>query len=141
MNKVTETTKVKDITREWHLVDAKGKILGRIATEIAQKLMGKNKSYYVPNLDCGDHVVLTNADRVEVSGNKEQNKKYTNYSGYPGGLRTRTYAEVKKQSAEEVIRHAVRGMLPKNKLRAEMLKRLHVFNGEEHKFTDKFINN
>lgn len=141
MNKVTTTTKIKDITRQWHLIDAKGKILGRIATEAAQKLMGKNKSYFVPNLDCGDHVVLINADRVEVSGNKEANKKYTNFSGYPGGLRVRTYAEVKKQGAEEIIMHAVRGMLPKNKLRAEMLKRLHVFNGAEHDFAEKFIKN
>ena len=141
MNKVTTTTKIKDITREWHLVDAKGKILGRVATEVAQKLMGKSKAYYVSNLDCGDHVVLINADRVEVSGNKEANKKYTNFSGYPGGLRVRTYAEVKKQGAEEIIVHAVRGMLPKNKLRAEMLKRLHVFNGAEHDFAEKFIKN
>jgi len=141
MEKVTISTKVKDIKREWHLVDAKGKILGRIATDIAQKLMGKNKAYYVPNLDCGDHVVLINSDRVEVSGNKEKNKKYTNFSGYPGGLRTRTYEEVKKQSSKEIITHAVRGMLPKNKLRAEMLKRLHVFNAAEHDFTEKFIEN
>ncbi len=141
MDKTTKATKVKDIQRDWHLVDAKGKILGRIATDIAQKLMGKNKSYFVPNLDCGDHVVLINADRVEVSGNKEDKKKYTNYSGYPGGLRTRTYAEVKKQNAEEIIVHAVRGMLPKNKLRAEMLKRLHVSDGAEHEYKDKFSNN
>lgn len=141
MDKMTSTTKAKDVTRQWHLIDAKGKILGRIATEIAQKLIGKNKAYFVPNLDCGDHVVLINADRVEVSGNKEEKKKYTNYSGYPGGLRTRTYAQVKKQSVEEVITRAVRGMLPKNKLRAEMLKRLHVYNGDEHDFKDKFTKN
>lgn len=141
MNKITLTTKAKDITRDWHLIDAKGKILGRVATEVAQKLIGKNKAYFVPNLDCGDHVVLINADKIEVSGNKEQKKKYTNYSGYPGGLRTRTYAQVKEQNVEEVIMHAVRGMLPKNKLRAEMLKRLHVYNGEEHDFADKFTKN
>ncbi len=139
MNKLTAPTKAKDITREWHLVDVKGKILGRVATEVAQKLMGKNKAYYVPNLDCGDHVVLINAERVEVSGNKEANKKYTNFSGYPGGLRTRTYAEVKKQGVEEIIVHSVRGMLPKNKLRPQMLKRLYVFKGDEHTFKDKFL--
>ncbi len=138
MNKQTISTKATDIKREWYLVDAKGKILGRIATEIAKQLIGKNKPYFVPNMDCGDHVVLINADRVEVSGKKETQKKYTNYSGYPGGLRVRTYAEVKKQGAEEIIVHAVAGMLPKNKLRAGMLKRLHVFNGEEHKYADKF---
>lgn len=137
MLKPTKQTKMKDITHEWHLVDAKGKILGRVATEVAQKLIGKNKSYFVPNMDCGDHVVLINADRVEVSGKKEDKKKYTNFSGYPGGLRTRTYAEVKKQNPKEIIMHAVSGMLPKNKLRAEMLKRLHVSNNEEHEFGDK----
>lgn len=138
MNKTTKTTKSENIVRDWHVIDAKGKILGRIAVEAAQKLIGKNKAYYVPNLDCGDHVVVVNAGRVEVSGNKEQNKKYTNYSGYPGGLRVRTYAEVKKSNPLEIINHAVSGMLPKNKLRAGMLKRLHVFEGEEHDYKDKF---
>ena len=138
MNKVTVSTKAKDIKREWFLVNLKGKILGRAATEIAQKLMGKNKPYFVTNMDCGDHVVLVNADRIEVSGNKEKNKKYTSYSGYPGGLRIRTYEELKKQSPEKIIIHAVRGMLPKNKLRDGMLSRLHVFKGEEHKYADKF---
>lgn len=136
--KTTVPTKEKDIKREWHLIDAKDKILGRLATEVAQKLIGKNKPYFVSNMDCGDYVVLINADRVEVSGNKEENKKYTNYSGYPGGLRTRTYSEVKKQGVEEIIFHAVRGMLPKNKLRPSMLKRLYVFSGEEHDYADKF---
>jgi len=141
MNKVTVSTKAKDIKREWHLVDAKGKVLGRIATEIAQLLMGKRKSYFVGNLDCGDNVVIINADRVEVTGKKESKKKYTNFSGYPGGLRTRTYAEVKKQGVEEIVRHAVAGMLPKNRLRAEMLRRLYIFEGQEHKFEDKFKTN
>lgn len=141
MLKPTKQTKLKDITREWHLVDAKGKILGRVATEVAQKLMGKSKVYFVPNLDCGDHVVLINADRVEVSGKKEEKKKYTNYSGYPGGLKARTYAEVKEQNVKEIIVHAVNGMLPKNKLRAEMLKRLHIFSGAEHDFAEKFTKN
>lgn len=139
--KPTISTKAKDIKRDWHLIDAKGKILGRMATEIAEKLIGKRKPYFVGNLDCGDHVVVINAARVEVSGNKEIKKKYTNYSGYPGGLRTRRYEEVMKQNPEEIVRHAVNGMLPKNKLRAGMLKRLHIFNEENHDFADKFNNN
>ncbi len=138
--KQTTPTKIKNIQRNWHIVDAKGKILGRIATEIAQHLIGKRKPYFVPNLDCGDSVVVINAKRVEVSGNKETQKKYTRFSGYPGGLKVRRYKEVKENSPEEVLRHAVRGMLPKNKLRDGMLKRLHVFNEAEHTFTDKFAN-
>lgn len=139
MEKVTKATKAKDIQRGWHLFDAKGKILGRLATDAAQKLIGKNKPYFVTNMDCGDHVVIINAGRIEVSGNKEKNKKYTNYSGYPGGLRVRTYEEVKNNNPEDVVRHAVMGMLPKNKLRSGMIKRLHVFNGEEHDYKDKFL--
>jgi len=138
MKKQTQSTKANDIKREWHLIDAKGKILGRMATEIAQLLMGKRKPYFVPFMDCGDYVVLLNASKVEISGNKETNKKYTSYSGYPGGLRVRTYAEVKEKKPEDVVLHAVYGMLPKNKLRDGMMKRLHVFVGSEHKFEDKF---
>jgi len=141
MKQVTTATKVSEISRQWHLVDAKGKALGRIATEIAQLLIGKNKSYYVPNLDCGDHVVVINADKVEISGNKEKNKKYTNFSGYPGGLRVRTYEEVKKQGVEEIVRHAVAGMLPKNKLRSDRMTRIYISRDAEHKYADKFKNN
>lgn len=141
MKQVTTATKVSEISRQWHLVDAKGKALGRIATEIAQLLIGKNKSYYVPNLDCGDHVVVINADKVEISGNKEKNKKYTNFSGYPGGLRVRTYEEVKKQGVEEIVRHAVAGMLPKNKLRSDRMTRIYISKDAEHKYADKLKNN
>ncbi len=134
---LTSPTKTSDIKREWHLKDVKGKVLGRAATEIAQLLMGKSKDYFAKNLDCGDYVVVTNAQEVKVTGKKEKGKVYTRYSGYPGGLRKITLSEYRKERPQEIIRHAVAGMLPKNKLRDLMLKRLYVFAGNEHKFADK----
>jgi large subunit ribosomal protein L13 len=135
---ITRPTKTSEIIRGWHLVDAKGQILGRTATGIATLLIGKSKPYFAKNLDCGDNVVVINAQEVKVTGKKERNKTYTRYSGYPGGLRKITVAEVRREKPEELIRHAVSGMLPKNKLRASMLKRLFVFAGGEHKYADKF---
>jgi large subunit ribosomal protein L13 len=136
--KITQPTKISDIQREWHLFDLKGKILGRTATQIAELLIGKGKPYFAKNLDCGDHVVVINAEKVMVTGKKEKDKVYTRYSGYPGGLRKITLSEYRARKPEEIIRHAVSGMLPKNRLRASMLKRLYVFKGVEHKFQDKF---
>jgi large subunit ribosomal protein L13 len=138
MIKATQPTKASDIKRSWHLIDVKDQILGRQAVEIAHKLMGKGKSYFANNMDCGDYVVVLNAKAVRTTGKKELLKKYTNYSGYPGGLRTRTLKEVRQQDPTEVITHAVRGMLPKNKLRDQMLKRLYVFVDENNKYADKF---
>lgn len=135
---MTQPTKQKDIKRSWHLVDLKGKILGRIATEIAKLLMGKAKPYFVRNLDCGDYVVAVNARNVVVTGKKEQLKKYYRYSGYPGGLTVETLEKLRQRKPEEVIVHAVKGMLPQNKLRDKMLKRLYVFPEEEHSYKDKF---
>jgi large subunit ribosomal protein L13 len=132
--KTTKATTEKQIKREWHLVDVNDKILGREAVAIAHKLMGKGKPYFINNLDCGDYVVVVNAKKVRATGNKEIKKKYTNYSGYPGGLRTRTLKELREQNPTEIISRAVAGMLPKNKLRAKMLKRLYVFADENHKF-------
>ena len=138
MIKATQPTKASDIKRSWHLIDVKDQILGRQAVEIAHKLMGKGKSYFANNMDCGDYVVVINAKTVRTTGKKELLKKYTNYSGYPGGLRTRTLKEVRQQDPTEVITHAVRGMLPKNKLRDQMLKRLYVFAEEDNKYANKF---
>lgn len=135
--KMTVSTKASDIKREWHLVDLKNKNLGRSSTEIAKVLMGKSKPYFVRNLDCGDYVVVVNAKYVLVTGKKEQQKKYYRYSGYPGGLRQETLGDLRKRRPEEVIRHAVKGMLPQNKLRDRMLKRLFVFPEEEHLYQDK----
>lgn len=138
MKQVTQPTKEKDIKRNWHLIDVKDQVLGREAVVIAHKLMGKGKSYFANNMDCGDYVVVINAKEVRTTGKKELLKKYTSYSGYPGGLRTRTLKEVRKQDPTEIITHAVNGMLPKNKLKATMLKRLYVFPDENHKYQDKF---
>lgn len=138
MQKVTRPTKTSDIKREWYLIDVKDRILGREAVEIAHKLMGKGKSYFANNMDCGDYVVVVNAKDVKTTGRKELLKKYTNYSGYPGGLRTRTLKEMRAQDPTLIITHAVSGMLPKNKLRAQMLKRLYVFSDENHQYSDKF---
>ncbi|HVT01563.1 MAG TPA: 50S ribosomal protein L13 [Patescibacteria group bacterium] len=134
---ITKPTKTAEISRAWHLIDVKGKTLGRVSTEIAQLLMGKSKPYFAKNLDCGDYVVVINAKEVAVTGKKEREKVYTRYSGYPGGLRSTPLMEMRDQKPEEIVRHAVSGMIPKNKLRASMLKRLYVSAGTEHKFADK----
>ena len=135
---ITASTKVSDIKREWHLIDVKDKTLGRISSQIAQLLMGKRKPYFVRNLDCGDYVVIINAKNVKVTGNKEEQKNYYRHSGYPGGFRQETLKELRGRKPQDIIVHAVKGMLPQNKLRDKMLKRLFVFAGEEHKYEDKF---
>lgn len=137
MKKQTVSTKKADIQRVWHLVDIKGKTLGRVATDIAKMLMGKGKSYFVKNLDCGDFVVVVNAKDVHVTGNKEELKKYYRYSGYPGGLRVETLGKLRQRKPEDIILEAVKGMLPQNRLRDRMLKRLLVFSEENHPYTDK----
>src|SRR3989344_2944580 len=141
MDKTTKATKDADIKRSWHLVDVNGKILGRISSEIAKLLMGKSKPHYVRNLDCGDYIVVINASGVKVTGKKEENKKYYRHSGYPGGLRMQTFKELKDSKPEEMIRHAVKGMLPQNKLRDRMLTRLFVYRDENHPYTDKLNKN
>lgn len=138
MNSATRATKISEVKRVWHLVDAKDKILGRIAAEIAQKLMGKSKPYFVRNLDCGDYVVVTNARYVAVTGKKEKNKLYGNYSGYPGGLKEKALWQVRKEKPAEVVRHAVWGMLPTNKLRDRLVTRLYIYPDAEHPYKNKF---
>lgn len=139
-NRITKSTKAEDITRKWHLIDLKEKTLGRISTEIANLLMGKSKSYFVRNLDCGDYVVVINAKDIKVTGKKELKKEYYRYSGYPGGLKKQTLGELRERKPEEIIIHAVKGMLPQNRLRDRMLARLKIFAGEEHPYNDKFKN-
>jgi large subunit ribosomal protein L13 len=138
---LTESTrpqKQTNIVRDWHLVDLDKQILGRATTKISTLLQGKHKTNYVPYLDMGDYVVAINATKVKLSGNKQQNKVYSRYSGYPGGQKTKTFTEVIKKNPAEVIRHAVSGMLPKNKLRARRLARLYVFEGGDHPYKSKF---
>ena len=127
MKTTTSSTKVSDIKRENHVVDLKGKILGRVSSEIAQMLMGKSKPYFVRNLDCGDFVTVTNAKFVVMTGKKETDKKYYRYSGYPGGLTVETAEKLRVRKPQELIKHAVKGMLPQNKLRDTMLKRLMIY--------------
>lgn len=135
---MTNPTKISDIKREWYLIDVQGKTLGRVCTDIAKLLMGKSKSYFVRNLDCGDYVVVVNAKGVKTSGAKELQKKYYRYSGYPGGLSIESLQELRKRKPEAVIEHGVKGMLPQNRLRDRMLKRLHVFADGEHPYAEKF---
>jgi len=134
----TKSTKISEIKREWHLIDVKEKILGRMASDIALLLMGKGKTNFVRNLDCGDYVVVLNAKSVKVTGKKESLKKYFRHSGYPGGFKAEVLADLRNRNPEEIIRHAVAGMLPQNKLKASMLKRLYVFPEEQHIYKDKF---
>ena len=138
MQAQTQSTKLSEIKREWHLVDVKGKILGRVSSEIAQLLMGKSKPYFVKNLDCGDYVVVLNAKEVKTTGRKEDLKTYYRHSGYPGGFKAEKLKDLRQRNPQEIIKHAVSGMIPQNKLRAQMLKRLYVFAGVEHTYKDKF---
>lgn len=135
---LTTPTKISDIKRSWHLFDVNEKTLGRIASQIAVTLMGKSKPYFVSNLDCGDYVVVINAAKVKVSGRKETQKRYSRHSGYPGGYREETLMELRQRKPEDIIRFAVLGMLPQNKLRDRMLSKLFIFKGAEHTYGDKF---
>lgn len=136
----TTATKAQDIKREWHLIDVKGKTLGRISSEIAQLLMGKSKPYFVKNMDCGDYVVVVNAKDIKVTGKKEEQKVYYRHSGYPGGFKSELLKELRVRKPEDIITHAVKGMLPDNRLKDRMMARLYIFAGEEHKYQDKFKN-
>lgn len=138
MDNQTKATKISDVKREWHLIDLKEKILGREASRIAMILTGKSKPYFVRNLDCGDYVVVINAKEVKVTGKKESLKNYFRHSGYPGGFKAERLVDLRKRRPEEIIKEAVKGMLPQNKLRDKMLNRLFIFPGEEHKYQDKF---
>lgn len=133
-----KSTKASEIKRGWHLIDLDGKTLGRISTEIAGLLMGKGKSYFVRNLDCGDYVVAVNSKKIKVTGNKETKKVYNRHSGYPGGFKSETLGELRNRRPNDIINHAVKGMLPQNRLRDPMLNRLKLFEGLEHDYQDKF---
>ena len=128
----TYSAKASEIKREWHLVDARDKILGRLATQIATWLMGKHKPTFSPNLDSGDYVVVINAEKIRVTGNnKAKDKLYYRHSGYPGGLKSISLEEMLKIHPTRVIEHAVKGMLPHNRLGAKMIKKLKVYAGAD----------
>jgi large subunit ribosomal protein L13 len=137
---MTKPTKITDIKRAWYLFDVEGKILGRVVSEIATTLMGKSKPYYVNSLDCGDNVVVINAEKVKVTGRKELQRMYFHHSGYPGGDRKETLMDLRKRKPEDIIKETILGMLPQNKLRDRIMTRLFVFKGPEHKYADKFNN-
>ena len=121
-----------DRQRDWLVVDATGQTLGRLATQIADALRGKNKPVYTPHVDTGDFVIVVNAEKISVTGNKLADKKYYRHSGYPGGLKVRTLAEQLERRPEEVIRKAVKGMLPRNRLARKQLTKLKVYAGPDH---------
>jgi large subunit ribosomal protein L13 len=125
--------KPAEVQRKWYVVDAEGKTLGRLASEIATVLRGKNKPIFTPHVDCGDNVIVVNAEKVAVTGKKLKEKIYVTYSGFPGGKKEITMEEMLAKKPEEVVKHAVKGMLPKGKLGRQMFKKLHVYAGPEHK--------
>jgi large subunit ribosomal protein L13 len=128
----TYSAKPGEVTREWYLVDAEGKTLGRLATQIADTLRGKRKPQYTPHVDTGDFVIVVNADKIQVTGNKLDQKRYYRHSGYPGGLRSRTLREQLERRPTEVLRVAVKGMLPKNRLARQQITKLKIYAGPEH---------
>lgn len=124
--------KPAEVERKWYVVDAEGKTLGRMASAVAAILRGKNKPTYTPHVDCGDYVIVINAEKVAVTGKKRQEKIYKRHTGYPGGLRELTFEQLMEKHPEEVVRHAVKGMMPNGKLGRKMFKKLKVYAGPEH---------
>ena len=129
----TFMAKKSDVKREWYVIDADGQNLGRLASKVATILRGKHKAIYTPNVDCGDYVIVINASKVNLTGNKLEDKVYFNHSDYPGGVRLRTAKEMRANYSEEMITRAVKGMLPKGRLGRAMIKKLFVYAGSEHK--------
>lgn len=128
----TYTPKPEDIEHKWYLIDANGKVLGRLAAKIAELLRGKNKPIWAPHMDCGDFVVVVNADKVRLTGRKMMQKRYVHHSGYPSGLRFTPISRVLQEKPEYILRHAVRGMLPHNRLGRKLLKKLKIYASSEH---------
>jgi len=128
----TYSAKPGEVTREWYLVDAEGQTLGRLATQIADTLRGKRKPQFTPHVDTGDFVIVVNAEKISVTGNKLDQKRYYRHSGYPGGIRSRTLREQLERRPTEVLRVAVKGMLPKNKLARQQITKLKIYAGPEH---------
>ena len=129
---LTSSIKKDDIQRDWYIVDADNKTLGRLASEVAQVIRGKKKHFYTPNLDMGDFVVVINAEKVWVSGNKEEQKKYFSHSGFPGGDKETSLSSLRAKQPEKIIYNAVKGMLPHNRLGRKLIKHLKVYSGSEH---------
>ena len=132
---VTYSARKEDIQRDWFLVDADGQVLGRLATEIASRLKGKHKPIYTPHVDTGDFIIVVNASKVVLTGNKLKDKMYYHHTGYPGGIKSISAGKLLQEKPEEVLRKAVRGMLPKNTLGRAMLKKLKIYAGQDHVHT------
>lgn len=128
----TQSAKKETVERKWHIIDAEGLVVGRLSSQIAHILRGKHSTSYSPHVDCGDFVIVVNADKIRFTGNKLEGKLYTRYSGYPGGQRSRTAEEVLSKQPTLVIKSAVKGMLPKNSLGRQMLRKLFLYTGTEH---------
>lgn len=129
----TPSAKKGDVERVWYVADAEGKVLGRFASGVARILRGKHKPFYTPHIDGGDHVVIVNAEKIRVKGNnKARQKVYTSYSGYPGGLKKQTLEDALEKRPAFVLEHAIRGMLPHNKLGRQMMKKVRIYAGPEH---------
>ena len=133
MNNTTYSPKKAEIESKWYIIDAANKPLGRVATLAATYLRGKNKPTFTPHIDCGDNIIIINAEKVLLTGNKEEKKIYYNHSMYQGGLRERTAKEMRERYPEEMVERAVKGMLPHNRLGRQMYKKLFVYKGSEHK--------
>ena len=128
----TYSAKPQDITRDWYVIDANAKVLGRLASGIAHRLRGKHKPIYTPHIDTGDFIVVTNVDKIKVTGNKQDDKLYHRHSGYPGGVRTTSFSKMQQRFPGRALQKAVKGMLPKGPLGRRMYKKLHVFGGKDH---------
>ena len=128
----TFSAKPETVKRDWYVIDAENKVLGRLATEIARRLRGKHKAEYTPHVDTGDYIIVINADKIAVTGNKETDKQYHHHTGYPGGLKTISLDKQRIKAPERIIETAVKGMLPKNPLGRAMFRKLKVYAGTEH---------
>lgn len=131
----TYTATPSTIKRDWFVIDANDKVLGRLATTVADRLRGKHKPEYTPTIDTGDYIVIVNAEKVRVTGRKFTDKKYYRHSGYPGGIKETTFDKLQEKAPEEIIKKAVKGMLPKGPLGREMFRKLKIFAGPEHQHT------
>jgi len=130
--KITRFIKTEDADRKWHVIDANDLVLGRLAAKVATVIRGKHKPIFTPNMDTGDFVIVVNAEKVKLTGKREQMKTYFTHSMYPGGVKVKTFAELRDKKPEYIISHAVKGMLPKNRLGRQLIKKLKVYAGSDH---------
>ncbi len=130
--KITKSFRKEDVERDWWIVDAKGATVGRLASQVAALLRGKHKPWFTPHVDCGDYVIVINAGDIEIKGKRAEQKEYFRHTGYPGGGRFTKYKEAKSEKPEFIVSNAVKGMIPKNRLGRQIIKKLKVYRGEEH---------